>query len=348
MLLSSELTDLDWVIMSSRENTLLIPLIYGMYINAILFYSNAYYFIPKYLHNHQIRKYWKIVILLLLSLSLLELIFDVFYIFNTPFSFTVEFAKRPEPEQQAIIQELFITYGILDLLINTVFWAMAFLYRMPKDWRRNEKLKQQLVEDKLNAELDFLKAQINPHFLFNGINSIYHLMGEDVAKAQKILLRFSELLRYQLYECKEDFIPLSKELQYISNYLEIETIRKGEDAMIQIDLPKNLYSGEDKIPKIAPLLFAPFLENAFKYLSLYSEKTKNRLEVRIDLEHPIIHLFVKNTVDIRQQKTQKKSASGIGLENVKRRLNILYPQKHILLIEEKEDYFLVNLTIELA
>lgn len=344
--LNSRFLNLEWGPMSREKETLLIPLIVGMLINTVLFYSNAYWLIPRYLHTKQNKKYWKWNAFLLIGATLVELSFDTIYIFEAYIREEVPIASLTE--RYAIVIELIIMFGAMDFLVNILFWAMAFLYRMPKDWMRNERQKQQLVQDKLTAELDFLKAQINPHFLFNGINSIYHLMEEDVEKAQKILLRFSELLRYQLYECKEEFIPLKKELHYVSNYLEIETIRKGEDAIIKIDLPELIELDNDFIPKIAPLLFSPFLENAFKYLSLYSEREKNILEASLKVQKNSVHLFVKNTIDSMTQAKKKKSSSGIGLENVKRRLNILYPEKHQLNIREKEGFFLVDLEINLT
>ena len=269
--------------MSRQNNTLLVPLVFGMFINAILFYSNANWLLPGYLHKRRKKEYWKWATALVIGLTFIEVFFDTLYLINTYLK-DVLVALTPIQRRDAIL-EIIAMFGVLDLFINIVFWGMAFLYRLPKDWIKNERQKQQLKQDKLTAELDFLKAQINPHFLFNGINSIYHLMEEDVRSAQKILLQFSELLRYQLYECKEDFIPLRKELQYVSNYLEIETIRKGEDAIIKIELPEINKLNKDNDPKIAPLLFSPFLENAFKYLSLYSEKEKNILQVKNQFHH---------------------------------------------------------------
>lgn len=343
--LNTQFLDLEWGPMSREKETLLIPLIVGMIINAVLFYSNAYWLIPQYLQTKQNKKYWKWNAYLLFGLTLIEVSFDTIYIFEAYIREEVPITSLTE--RYTIALELIIMFGAMNLFVNILFWAIAFLYRMPKDWMRNERQKQQLVQDKLTAELDFLKAQINPHFLFNGINSIYHLMEEDVEKAQKILLRFSELLRYQLYECKEEFIPLKKELHYIANYLEIEIIRKGEDAIIKIDLPELIEPEGSPILKIAPLLFSPFLENAFKYLSLYTEKEKNILEASLNVQKDRIHLFVKNTIDLMNQSKRKKSSSGIGLDNVRRRLNILYPEKHQLSIREEGGFFLVDLEINL-
>ncbi len=344
--LNSEFLNLEWGPMSRERNSLLIPLLFGMLINAVLFYTNAYWLIPKYLQTRQKKKYWRLAVLLLFGLSILELNFDTLYIVFLHLQ--DELAVLSPSEKNASILEIMSMFALVDLLINSFFMALSFLYRLPQDWVKNERKQQQLLRDKLRAELDFLKAQMNPHFLFNGINSIYHLMEEDVGKAQKILLRLSELLRYQLYECKEEFIPLKKELQYVSNYLEIETIRKGEDAIIKIDLPRASQLEKETTPKIAPLLFSPFLENAFKYLSLHSERENNILEANMKLTGNIIHFFVKNTVNTIGRKKNKKPSSGIGLENVKRRLNILYPQKHQLSIREKDHCFFVELKIDLT
>lgn len=333
--------------MSRSNNTLLIPLIVGMLINAILFYSNAYWLIPGFLHHKQLKRYWKWAVFLLLGLTLLELTFDTFYLYQKYIAGAI---KPPtSSEKQSALIEFLLMFGVLDLFINILFWAMAFLYRMPKDWLNNERQKQQLVQDKLKAELDFLKAQINPHFLFNGINSIYHLMGEDVKKAQNILLEFSELLRYQLYECNENTIPLNKEIRYLKNYLAIETIRKGEDAIIEIDMPDSSELERMGHLKIAPLLFSPFLENAFKYLSLYSERGKNSLILRLNVEGNILNFFVQNSIDPSTlNKKNNSKSSGIGLENVKRRLALLYPNKNKLSIEKKSKFFEVNLKIDLS
>ncbi|MCP3928180.1 MAG: GHKL domain-containing protein [Bacteroidetes bacterium] len=349
-ILNSETLSLSWGPMAKSENTWFIPLVFGMVINATLFYSNTFLFIPKYLHKKRYKVFLGWAVISLFGLTSLEFFFDIWYLFGSK---TLQsFHSISGQEQDYTDLEDLVIFFTSTFIFNLFFWAMAFLYRWPKDWMYNERQKQQLLHDKLLAELEFLKAQINPHFLFNGINSIYHLMGDDVKTAQKVLLRFSDLLRYQLYECNEDFISLKKELKYVQNYMSIEEVRKGQDAIISKDL-KNLLPLESEWKnlnglKIAPLLLTPFLENAFKYLSLFSNKKDNRLSIHIKVENSILHFQVENTIDPSAEERKNAKASGIGLENVKRRLELIYPDKYNLKITNTNGVFSVNLNIELG
>ena len=343
-ILNSSILDLEWGPFSKEEGTLLISLIYGMSINIFLMYWNAYRMIPYFLHRKKLHAFWGYSALMLLVLSLIEFFADVIYYLSF-----IEITAQTSAMNETAGNEVFeiIIWFCLVFLFNALFWGMAFLYRFPKDWKRNELAQKQLIQDKLTAELDFLKAQINPHFLFNGINSIYHLIGSDDNRAQSVLLQFSELLRYQLYECNDEMISLKKEMNYLRNYILLEEVRKGEDAMIHKQLPTDDELISLNGLKIAPLLLTPFLENAFKYLSLHSEKENNQLSIQISVFKNELNFFVENTIDTTTFQNKKKNSSGIGLENVKRRLKLLYPQKHSLSISNDEKRFSVTLKITL-
>jgi len=166
--------------------------------------------------------------------------------------------------------------------------------------------------------------------------------------AKDTLLKFSGLLRYQLYDCSINYISIEKELIYINNYINIEKVRKGEDAIFTFNLPDVNNNKAVKSCKIAPLLITPFLENAFKYLSHYSNRDKNFINLElVFLDDNILSMTLSNSYD-SSFKIKKDSVGGIGLKNVKRRLNLLYPdKKHTLEITTTENIFLVELMLNL-
>ncbi len=348
VLLNSSMLNLDWGPFSYEKDTLLIPLLYGMIFNIALLYTNAYWLIPKYLHRKRISKFWGISALILIGVTLIEVLCDIGYLYYLEeFRRDALEADNSTNISSNLVLDFMIWLGSV-FIVNLFFWAVAFLYRFPNDYKRGELAKQQLIQDKLTAELDFLKAQINPHFLFNGINNIYHLIGNDDKQAREVLLQFSSLLRYQLYECDDEFIPLKNELNYLKNYILLEQVRKGQDADIEVQLPDDEELDSLNGLKIAPLLLTPFLENAFKYLSLFSQKEDNRLSIQISVLNGELSFSVENTIDPSAvQKGKSKGAGGIGLENVKRRLALLYPEKHKLTISDNGDRFSVTLKINL-
>ncbi len=349
VILNSSILGLEWGLFSQELGTFLQPLLYGMTINATLFYINSYKIIPSFLNKKKYKAFWIWSLVLLVGFTFLEIVLDVIYISNSEVLRNIEGYELNFKSLSHNASPLdIIIFVSSTFLINIFYWALAFLYRFPKDWNKNERLKQQLIQDKLTAELDFLKAQINPHFLFNGINSVYHLIGENDEIAKNVLLQFSELLRYQLYECKGELILLQKELNYVNNYILLEEVRKGEDATIRKNLPNLDDITNCNSLKIAPLLLTPFLENAFKYLSLFSEKEKNIIAVEIKIKDDMFLFHVKNSIDVSAINHQNKKNSGIGLENVKRRLKLLYPEKHTLEIKKENECFIVNLALDLS
>ena len=233
-----------------------------------------------------------------------------------------------------------VAWTLRQLFVHGFYFLLSFSLIFVLNVTKQREVQQKLEKEKLNAELKYLKAQLNPHFLFNGINSVYHLIGPKPAIAKDTLLKFSNLLRYQLYECNDDLIPLEKELAHIQDYVEMEKIRKGEDAIIQLKLPEETF--EVKIP---PLLFTSFIENAFKYVSNHDDGEKNIITINIRLipEDNKLRFEAQNTID----ENNTISKGGIGIANVKKRLALLFPNRHDLDIIKEPNHFVVRMSLNL-
>lgn len=198
-----------------------------------------------------------------------------------------------------------------------------------------------LQKEKAQTELNFLKAQINPHFLFNSINSLYAEIEKTNTSARNIVLQFSEMLRYQLYECNVEEIEIEKEIEYLRNYIGLEILRKGDYLRVNFETKGEMYGF-----KIAPLLFITFIENAFKYASSHDDKP-NTIEIRLERKGQILNFQSVNTKDSIASRSLVED-HGIGIKNVKRRLELLYPGKHDLAITDDENSFGVHLKILLT
>jgi LytS/YehU family sensor histidine kinase len=193
------------------------------------------------------------------------------------------------------------------------------------------------------AELKLLKEQLNPHFLFNTLNNLYGLSVVKSDKLPDLMLKLSDLLRYSLYETKETYVPLEKEITYLENYISLEKIRLEDSTNIRFEKSGNLYS-----KKIAPMLFIVFVENAFKYLG-GMEAQKSKVAVSIKEENNTLTFTCDNTVDAYDPNNEnlEKGKSGIGLQNAKKRLALMYPEKHTLTIDENNGTFSVVLKLNI-
>lgn len=190
------------------------------------------------------------------------------------------------------------------------------------------------------AELKLLKEQLNPHFLFNTLNNLYGLSVVKSDKLPDLMLKLSDLLRYSLYETKETYVPLEKEITYLENYMSLEKIRLEDTTDIQFEK-----SGDLSSKKIAPMLFIVFVENAFKYVRVL-DTDKSRVVVSIKEESGTVTFTCENTMD-QIDPTIENDKGGIGLQNAKKRLALIYPEKHTLQIEEKKGTFSVALKLDL-
>lgn len=204
------------------------------------------------------------------------------------------------------------------------------------------KLQQRMIEtakEKAVAELDFLKSQINPHFVFNSLNSIYFLINKENAAARGALHKFSEMLRYQLYEMNDDKIPIEKEIVYLNDYMDLQQLRKDEKYTVQFNCAPAV-----KGFSIEPLLLVPFVENAFKHISHFNT-TVNFVKVDMSLVKGIFIFLVANS---KEDLPPTEKREGIGLQNVKRRLELLYPGRYELKIENNPTTFIIQLNLQLS
>ena len=214
-------------------------------------------------------------------------------------------------------------------------------WKVTSDWYVLQGEKRELQSQNLQSELKFLKSQINPHFFFNTLNNLYALTLKKSDLAPEIVLRLSEMMRYMLYESNEKEVSLENEINYVINYIELEKLRQGTAFKINFDV-----EGDSSGQKIAPLMFIPFLENSFKH-GLDNQIKSGFVNIKMRLNEASVELDIENSKPPSLPSSLKpKKSGGIGLENVKRRLKLLYPGRHDLDIIEKPNSYKVLLNIQ--
>jgi hypothetical protein len=300
-------------------NNLLRLLILG----AAIFY-NIYVLIPKYLANKKFGAYMGFLVLLVFIVSPIE-------------AFFIYAKSRDFPEIQANV------VGSLNWSFVPNFFVVgaSTLAKISMDWYRNLREKQELQNETLQSELRFLKSQINPHFLFNTLNSLYALTLKKSDKAPDIVLKLSEMMRYMLYDCNEKLVPLSREVSYISNYLELEKLRQAKSMDVRFDV-----KGSISDQKIAPLMFIPFIENCFKH-GMGHQVEKGFVYIDLEVIDNFLNLRIENNKPISLPKQTHARSGGIGLVNVRRRLDLLYSGNYTLNIEDSPDSYCVYLKLYL-
>ncbi|NRB47697.1 MAG: sensor histidine kinase [Saprospiraceae bacterium] len=223
------------------------------------------------------------------------------------------------------------------------YMALSTLLHLSKSWfELNEKKKaiNRLEREKLDAELLSLKSQINPHFLFNSLNNLYSLSLDQDKRLPDLLLRLSDNLRYMLYESGDNFVPLQKEIQFLENYIDLQRIRAPERVEIKFAV-----QGKIKDKTIAPLLLIHFVENAFKF-GAKGSNTEAFVHINCEVQEDTFNFSIQNNKG--KLAIPPKQGGGIGLSNTRKRLQLLYPNRHHLRIEDKEEQFKVFLTLTLS
>ena len=291
----------------------------------IFFYINYYYLVPTYYFKQSYAVYGSILLLCFLAITVLPLAI----LFKQMSPEVMEWKRTHSGDN-------LISPYYSDLKRNLFLFATAFFASIA--FRINDHLKK-LNEEKINAELSYLKAQINPHFLFNTLNSIYSLAIVKSDLTSSAIVKLSGMMRYVLSETSEKFVSLDKEMNYIDNYIELQKMRLGETAFINY-----AFNGDVTNKKIAPLVLIPFIENAFKH-GVNPEAT-SQIDIQISVSETNVYLHVFNLKV--PHRFNKADFSGLGLENGKHQLAYLYPGKHQLKIDNNNFSFTVNLNIDIA
>jgi two-component system, LytTR family, sensor histidine kinase AlgZ len=234
-------------------------------------------------------------------------------------------------------KNIFIIQTAVITLFITIFIS---LLRFVSDWFQLEAMKKEVQNEKLTSELNFLKAQINPHFLFNTLNNLYYLAYSKSENTTEVISKLSQVMRYMIYDANHERVLLDKEIEYMKNYISLERLRLNNQIPINFSINGNTDGVE-----IAPLVLITFLENAFKH-GVTNTNVKAWVNISISIEGKNLFYTVENSKD-SQAVADNVNKSGIGLANVGRRLELVYPGKHDLKVEDTPDRYYIELNITL-
>jgi len=308
--------ELDW-------NRILITVFSQVFFAAAISYINYFYLLPQLLERKKVLGYLiKFVLLftviIVIRIELNRYLFDMMH-FRTNYMDSTRFVV------QVVTSNLFVI----------IFVGML---RFAQDWFELDARRKEIEHEKLIAELNFLKAQINPHFLFNTLNNLYYLAYSKSDNTTEVIDKLSKMMRYMIYDSNHPKVLLSKEIEYMKNYVSLERLRLNNEIPIEFEVKGNL---DDC--KIAPLIFIAFLENAFKH-GVSNAKDDCWVKVLVEVNGKECIYTVENS---KIQGSKEEGKSGIGLSNIKRRLELSYPGNHELKVKNLEDRYLVQLKLNL-
>lgn len=279
----------------------------------------SYFLLPRYFYT---KKYTQFIIYFCIVIALVIFVEEGI----------LEKIYYPDTRAKYFLGVFFNLLGCLPSI--TIICAFKFAWDLLEKQSELENLKSTIQE----SELQFLKSQINPHFLFNNLNNIYSLAIEKSSKTPEMILELSAFLRYMLYECKARYVPLTREIDQLNSFIHLSQMQIEDRGDVEIEI-ENIESGY----QIAPLILMVFVENAFKHSSS-SQTDEISIQIKIWMtDDHRFHFECKN--NYLEQSNVHDLSQGIGLENVKKRLELLYPNAHILKISRKNGHFEVDLTM---
>jgi len=299
----------------------LVTIIPGIYVNLSIL-------IPRYLSRNRYFVYGILLAMTILATAGFNLLFfDKWVSYLLPGYYFISY------------------YEFFDIVkFVVVFVGITTLLKLSKGWFELSEAKHrlnQLQKEKVETELKALKGQINPHFLFNSLNSIYSLALSHSDKTPEIVLKLSDIMRYIIYEASVDRVALTKEIKYLEDYIELQKLRTDNRATVTFEM-----TGTPENIRIAPLLFFPLIENSFKH-GIKGVTSQSFVHINLQMTEDHVTLTVENNKGVTDD-VEKKEYKGIGLANVKKRLEMIYPVNHQLRITDGEETFKVELTINHA
>ncbi|MFK7952834.1 MAG: sensor histidine kinase [Ekhidna sp.] len=313
--------DLTIGVFRSGDQSFLLPSILGTIINMVLFYGVSLYLIPITLRKNGLALFVIWLLVWFIVLSGVEFCIDllIFLLAGREYTETVQYEMI-----------------MLIVLVHVLTVIIGVAYRFSKDWFANEEIRRSVSEQQLRSELEVLKSQINPHFLFNALNNLFSMaLHSGDEKTAEGISKLSEMMRYVFDRSSQDKVALAEEIQYIQDYLHLQQLRfeKQVDVAFQYEESETPFS-------IAPMLLIPFVENAFKYGVSSQEHTT--IEIRMHVKEDTFRFEIANKV---VDNTETIPSSGVGIVNVRKRLALIYPEKHILDVENENGMFKVFLSI---
>lgn len=296
-------------------------------------YLLIYYLIPKF---YQKRRYTLFITLFIVSSILLTILYRINNVYIAESMLGVQ-DKESILEIMTSVRWTYLGY------FNRVygFTFIFLILKTIKDQAVKQRQIEQLEKEKTTAELNFLKAQIHPHFLFNTLNNLYALTLDKSDDAPEVVAKLSEMLDYMLYQCNEPKVLINKEIELLKHYIDLEKLRYGDRLQLsfkhQVDNPST---------QIAPLILISLVENAFKH-GVSGALQQPEIQITLEVKNQVLNMHVFNTKAENIQSDAMSYKEGIGVKNIQRQLDLVYPERYVWTVKEEKDSYEVNLEVEL-
>jgi len=300
---------------------------YGI-INVSLFFINSLILIPDIIKKRQ--QTW-LYLFLILGLMVVSVVIKLGIALMYP-----EIVLEHKRQSGELVRTSYVEYIVRSFFLSGFLVVISSLLKFATDWFSNERIQRNLESQKKDMELQFLKSQLNPHFLFNSLNNIYSLAYQKSDKTADAILKLSEIMRYMIYESNDSWVALSKEVEYVQSYIELQKLRFKDGAAVELTL-----NGEIDNQHVVPLILISFVENAFKHG--VANDPEDPIRINIIANQKILHFSITN----KKSKTNKDAMGGVGLNNVERRLQLLYPDRYKLNIVNSATHYTSELMLDI-